>query len=262
MSGPRNSKTEKDGARTYTWKGEKFPSVTTIISAGVPKPALVNWAAKTVAEYTVNEWDSIDAVLHPNGKVTAESKAATIDLLKGAHRRYTSHRANVGTLAHDIAECRALGTPLPVLTDDSAPYVPVIDRFIQEWRPEFIASEMTVYSRTHGFAGTLDFIADLPELGFVLGDYKTGKGIYEETALQLAAYRYADFVGMPDGTEVPIPAVDACVAVNLHTDGYQLFPLDVTPSRFRDFLYAKEVARFKSEKGVVLDPLTPPEVTP
>ena len=45
-----------------------------------------------------------------------------------------------------------------------------------------------------GYAGTIDAIAikpDRPEDGIYLIDYKTGKKIYPETALQLTAYRKA-----------------------------------------------------------------------
>ena len=49
---PRNA-TESGSKRLYAWRGEKFWSVTTIISGGLPKPALLPWGIKAVAEAAV-----------------------------------------------------------------------------------------------------------------------------------------------------------------------------------------------------------------
>ena len=52
---------------------------------------------------------------------------------------------------------------------------------------------MKVYSRTFGFAGTLDAICTIAGRRGLL-DIKTGRsGVYPEVALQLAAYAHADF---------------------------------------------------------------------
>ena len=265
MTGPRNSTTTTSGARTYKWKGEEFPSVTTVLSAGVPKPALTTWAANSVAEYVADEFDSVAAVLRPNGKQTATSRSAAYTLMKGAPWRHRDHRAAVGTLVHTIAESRALGTPLPKMEAEHEVYVPVVDAFLEAWQPDFVASEMTVYNRQYRYAGTLDFIAKLPGVGMVLGDYKTSKpgrqghGIYPETVLQLAAYRNAEFAGLPDGTEEPMPAVDACIAVNLRPTGFVVVPLECGEDQFLSFLDAMGVAAWaKDGKRYVGDPLNPP----
>src|SRR5262249_46349622 len=44
---------------TYYIDGGKVDGVTTILSTGPPKPALVRWAANTAAELAVNEWDEL-----------------------------------------------------------------------------------------------------------------------------------------------------------------------------------------------------------
>ena len=43
--------------RFYEWKGGRYFSVTTILGGGVPKPALINWAKKFVADYTLDNWE-------------------------------------------------------------------------------------------------------------------------------------------------------------------------------------------------------------
>ena len=105
MSGPRNATTTNRG-RTYLWRDETFDSVTTILSGGIPKPALTNWAAKSVAEYvaaavplaqnqTIEAAQLVvvkgDIAALPNGVVTdiaqAVGRTATMSLPSGAPLR-------------------------------------------------------------------------------------------------------------------------------------------------------------------------------
>src|SRR5262249_28914527 len=91
----------------------------------------------------------------------------------------------------------------------------------------------------------------------LLLDTKTGKGVYPEVALQLAAYRYAEFIGLPDGSEAKMPTVDGCAVVHLpEAGGYQLLEVRADPEGFTGFLYVRECFRFQEEmsKTVVLGP--------
>jgi predicted RecB family nuclease len=67
----------------------------------------------------------------------------------------------------------------------------------QDWQASVklrpLAIEQVVWSTTHRFAGTLDFLAEITLPGhaapvYVVGDIKTGKAIYDEARLQVAAY--------------------------------------------------------------------------
>src|SRR6266568_649913 len=94
MAEPRNASSE-NGSRWYVWPntGERFPSVTTILSV-IDKPALKRWAAKMTAEYAVSNlhiWDQLD-------------DAAAVDLLKGAPFRYTEKRSDLGTAVHEAVD--------------------------------------------------------------------------------------------------------------------------------------------------------------
>lgn len=73
-------------------------------------------------------------------------------------------------------------------------------QFFEDCKPEIIENEKIIFSKKHGFAGTLDFVGriTLPATKnrkakkmLVLLDYKTGKGIYPEYELQVAAYLMA-----------------------------------------------------------------------
>jgi predicted RecB family nuclease len=67
----------------------------------------------------------------------------------------------------------------------------------QDWQASVklrpLAIEQVVWSTTYRFAGTLDFLAEITLPGqagpvYVVGDIKTGKAIYDEARLQVAAY--------------------------------------------------------------------------
>jgi hypothetical protein len=83
--------------------------------------------------------------------------------------------------------------------------------------------------------------------GVVLTDYKAGKsGIFGETALQLAGYRYAQvYIDPTTGAEVPMPEIDHCLGVWLQGDGvHETRRLIAGPEEFRVFRYAYELAKF------------------
>lgn len=259
MSNPRNATTTAKG-RVYRWRDETFTSVTTIIGGGVPKPALVNWAAKRVAEIAVDRrrvWEAMD---RPDEMV---------DWLKRAPYREKEGAAVQGSAIHDWAEKRVLGVPVTIedLPEEQRPYALSFLSFVHEMEPTWEMSEASVYNREHGYAGTLDALLRLPAVtvekilaaggpdlsGLALVDYKTNKsGIFPETALQLAAYRHAEFVGLPDGSEIPMPHVDWCGALWITDRGYQLIPVNAGRLAFEYFLSARMVRDFCEDVGKVL----------
>ena len=61
MSGPKAADTKTDGSRTYIYPptGEKFPSVTTILSGTDGKRYLIDWSAKLAAERAVDNLERL-----------------------------------------------------------------------------------------------------------------------------------------------------------------------------------------------------------
>ena len=284
MSGPRGSRQTSRG-RLYEWRAagspldappESFWSVTTIIKAGLPSPALTAWGMKAVAEFAVANYRQLSAMVgssyrferpRKDGPITGilddpDAVQSAIDWLKGAPYRERDRKANIGSALHALAEAHVLGKPTPEPDPSIAGHAASFLRFLDEWSPEFEMTEATVYSRSESYAGTLDAIAVIPGLGRVLLDYKTsGSGVYPETALQLAMYRHAEFVGLPDGTEAPMPQVDGCVVVWVRADGYDVLPVIADDQVFRCALYVREVMRWSEElsKGVIGQSLPVPD---
>lgn len=235
--------------------GNRVPGVTTIIGDGVPKPALINWAGNATADYAVDHWDELTAMM-PSARGNTLRKARYFD-------RDTA--ANRGTAVHNIAERLVHGNEVDV-PDELAGHVGSYVRFLDEWDVRPILVERTVVSHRHGYAGTLDLLAELVDHSDIdappqvwLLDIKTNRfGIFGETALQLAGYRYADVWMDQDDIEHPMPVVQRTGAIHVRADDYDLVPVEAGPEQHRDLLYAQQVGRFLAQaNSLVGEPLKP-----
>lgn len=203
--------------------GKRIPGVTTILNEGLPKPALINWAANATAEAAVNRWDEL----------TDMGPADRLKILKAARYEDRDQAAKRGTEVHDLAEKLMLGQEVTV-PDELRGHVEAYVRFLDDWQPEPVLTEVTVVNYTHGYAGTLDMIFNRGD-GNILADIKTTRsGIYGETALQLAAYRYAEVYLTADG-EHDLPDIDDTWAIWVRGDGYSVIPVNTSPAVFDDF---------------------------
>lgn len=173
-----------------------------------------------------------------------------IQFLRNAPYAETGRKADIGTAVHAEVEAYVLGKPRPEPPLMVARYIAQFRAFLEVIQPRIVLAEANVYNRTEAYAGRLDLLAyigeGLPGLEagaeplYVL-DVKTGKGIYPETAYQLSAYARAEFVGMPDGTEVTMPRVDGAAALHLSEDDWELVPVRIDEDVFRDFRFIREV---------------------
>lgn len=227
--------------------GARVPGVTTIIGDGVPKPALINWAANATAEAAIDRWDAL-AELGP---------AKRLKELQGARYAEKDAAARRGTEVHAAAELLLAGKDVKV-PEEIAGHVEAYARFLDEFQVEPIHVEFSTVSYRWGYAGTADLCARLvlPDKGPVtlLMDLKTTRsGIYGETALQLAAYRYAD-VWVVDGEEIEPVAVDYCAAIHVRGDGYDLVPVEAGEQEHKDFLYAMRVGQFVARSRDLVGP--------
>jgi hypothetical protein len=224
---------DRGRGHTYLLDGERADGVTWITDNGIAKRALIDWAAKTTAGYAVDHWDELAEVGVAERLRTLE-KSRFESLNKAARR---------GTDVHDMAHRLAAGEEVTV-PDELRDLVDNYLRFAEEWEVRDVLAEAVVGNRKHRYMGTLDLIARLADGRLWLLDFKTsGSGIYPESALQLSAYRHAEFY-LDDDSEQPLPVVDEAACVWLRSDGYDLIPVDTSPETFRIFLYAQQTARF------------------
>ena len=239
----------RGSGHSYTIDGERADGVTTILSEGYPKPALINWAANATAGYAVDHWDELAAV-------TTSERLRTLERARFADRDGAAVR---GTTIHDLAYKLQAGKEIDV-PEPLLGHVDAYLRFTDEWQPQELIVETVIAHRTLRYCGTLDLVAGLNDGQVWLLDYKTsGKGVYVDTALQLAAYRNAEIFVDHLGAEQPMPKVDACGVVWLRADGYDLVPLDAGPAAWLAFMAARQVAQYRRNASVG-EALEPPKV--
>lgn len=220
---------------SYWIDGAKVPGVTTLISGGLPKPALVNWAARQAAELAVNEWDTL-AELPPATRLARLAKAHEASRNKAAVR---------GTRIHALADALSRGEKVAV-PDELAGHVESCVSFLDTFGVRTLMTEFPVLSRRWSYGGTGDLAAVLEALGdetWML-DYKTSaSGAYGDTAFQLTAYGHGEFTIDAAGAEAPLPHFDRYGVVWLRGDGFDLYPYEAGDEVFREFLYIAQVAR-------------------
>lgn len=240
MTSPRNATTTKSG-RTYSWGEETFTSVTTLLSA-LSKPALPNWAAKTVAEYAIEHLPEITALAaaDPDGAIRA---------LKGSPWQKRDDAGDLGTAVHSQIEARILGQTPPAPPPLVAARLEHYEAFERDYAPTYEASEATVYSRAHSYAGTLDAIATVGGERFIIDVKTTKSGVYPDHALQLAAYAHAEFIGAPDGSEVPLPKLDGGAILWLSPTGYRFVRVRIDERVFAYFLAIAAAWEFQNTVG-------------
>lgn len=243
-------------------------SVTTLIEHGIPKPGLKHWAAIEVARCAI---DSIPLLSRVRGEA---ARNETYEWLRRAADRKLDEAAEFGGAIHDHVEARILGTPTPDPTDEQRPFIEAFDRFLDDHQPVFHATEMVVANPDDRWAGRLDAVGQLPRYGddMLVIDWKTGRKVYDETALQLAGYRRATCGWIKDGTPVEPIATTGGVVVHIRPDvhektgGYRLYRTDTSDEVYASFLAARDVAigwtRRKKKRAVTVLDLPPLAATP
>lgn len=225
-----------DTAKGHHYKdanGHRIPGVTTILGDGVPKPALINWAANATAEWAVDHFDDL----------TEMSPAQRLKTLQGARYGVSDKAKKRGTEVHGFGERLVKGEKVTGIPDELRGHVEAYAQFLDRFEVDPILVEVSIVNYRIGYAGTLDLICQLTdETGqrrTLLLDLKTNeKGIFGETALQLAAYRYSEFYLDPDGKEHPMLEVDGCGAIHITSDDAQLIPTFSGPDQFKSFRIA------------------------
>lgn len=122
-------------------------------------------------------------------------------------------------------------------------YFAAFEKFVQMVKPTWLETEVQVYSREHRYAGTLDFLAQTPDFGMVIGDWKTSKRPYQSMARQLSAYKHAEFfIRENDGEELKLPHVDTLLVVLLGVNGRpSVYQILNDEKHFTDFTYLRSL---------------------
>jgi hypothetical protein len=164
----------------------------------INKPALVNWAATTERNLVMQ----VAADLYQDAPAQKMTRAAWINTMETrlgkqkAGERELAKAGQIGTQVHGLIEyslkvklCQKAEPP-PLISDKAAWAFACYEKWAKQVNLTPIYIEQTVYSVTHGYAGTMDLYAEIDGKATVV-DFKTGKAVYPEAHLQNAAYRFA-----------------------------------------------------------------------
>jgi hypothetical protein len=245
--------------RVYVWPptpdGIEYPSVTTILKA-IPKEALMYWAAKSVAESAVESYELL-------GKLIEKDPADAVKWLKGTPWGQRDKAALDGTTLHDLCEAWITGdtqTSDHILRKMDSPSVKAkarqLEHCLDTLDVHWVQTEVVVLNREVGYAGTVDLVGiiqdealcarfgTVPALS-VTFDIKTGKGVYPETALQLAAYRYApERLDHVDGTLTTNTLTDKAAVIHITDESWAVIPVVSDPKTYTMFKELCEVAKY------------------
>lgn len=239
--------TRRDTAsgRYYEVNGQLLPSVTHILSAGVNKPALIPWAARlereTVTEAAAALYEDLvkSRQAYPRSWYLTELHAR-LGQVK-AHQRALEQGGDLGSEIHKIVEWTirtAIGAeagPRPVVQPAALLGLAAFESWAASVRLKPLLTERTVFSLTHGYAGTMDLLARVEGVVTVC-ELKSSKAVYPENFLQACAYR----VAMEEMGYAP----QASLIIRLPktaTDAFEVRPVPPAAELFPVFLAAKQM---------------------
>jgi hypothetical protein len=243
---------------SYTLDGEpRIKGVTTMMKGlgGPPE----SYFTKYTAGYAVDNWDRL-AALPPSQR---------LEEIAGATKARFNAAAVRGTEVHKLAERLSHGKEVRV-PDHIRGYVESAVQFLDDYDVKADYTEVALFSRRNKHAGSADAFgsAQKPDeltRTRVLWDWKTtAKEPWGSVAFQFSGYRYSDFMlsgdGGKDSVELAVPEVDECWAVWLGPDGYEVFPMHVTPEVYRELLYIDQTRMANDQcREYRGDPLPKPE---
>lgn len=198
MTSPRLATSTAHGRMYARVEGGELevPSITTVI--GQQATDLGGWHGYMAAKAALEDQRAYRA------SSSSGLKFAIIRDAAAASERYRDAAAARGDRVHNYAEnvaLRAMGEPHQVeemrellLSHGEQAYADRFDEWWEQWKPKPLATEVTIWNSTVGYAGTLDLVAEIAGHTCVI-DYKTKgtdrhgrvKPLDEKVVMQLVA---------------------------------------------------------------------------
>lgn len=248
----------------YRLDGKRVPGVTTLIGNGIPKPALMGWYARQVAEYV--EANPLEIERLRSSPMPEEDNPRGLSALVLALTKVpTSTRDTAalrGTEIHDLGQRYLEGEEIEIPLGHEQEVEGLV-KFIEDWELEPLIVEHSLANRSERYAGRVDFIGTSPYLNGgepVLIDWKTSNGVYGDTAMQAAAYALADFHVTDDdpATELEIPHITQTFVAHIRPGLTELHPLALERAemerQFEIFRAAASIYRTTNERKKWLRP--------
>ena len=247
-----------DDGKGYTVHGDKrvpdiaLPRVTGILNV-VEKYGLRKWAMNTALGYVKDNLTEAMQVLPFD-----EALALTLEGAAQAPEQTRDDAADFGTEAHALLQA-LFDEPNTVVPDPFRTVVHSWMKWLEDSNLRVAATEQSLYyyddspsGKPIAFAGTADVIAIDQEGIPVICDYKTGKHIYSEYALQMGAYSMAlGYCGVGSFLTAEQIAKTRAVVIRLpKEEGQEIEVREVDNVEFQEdsFLYACRLKEWQSSR--------------
>lgn len=149
--------------------------------------------------------------------------------------------ASRGTTVHSIVEAYKHGQDIQTIPEAYRGYQQAFKSFLAQFNASVVTNETTVINHKEKYAGTLDLILDVDGKKLIV-DIKTGKQLYPEHKIQLAAYREA----LNDQSIVGV------AGLLLKEDGGYNFEETInTDQEYKTFLAAKQIYEYLHKEDLV-----------
>jgi len=203
----------------YTYQGQTYPGVTSILKVIDKSDALMSWAARNTAEAAVGLHNTADGPGNAFEMLLAHvGEEGTIKALTSRSSWKRDEAAQLGTEVHNLADMVVNAQPTPAMPEAVRTRVLA---YADWWKASgwtLRSSEAMVAHPGAGYGGTLDILARDRDGKTVLADIKTGRGVYREAVLQLTAYGLAPLI-QTKGVVYAMPKIDRYAILHVTTDG-------------------------------------------
>lgn len=229
----------------YIYQGVTYPGVTSVLKVLDKSGALMTWAARETAEAAVSLAESrqiFDMMMATTGRD---------GIIKAVTARANWKRdeaAQLGTSIHSWADRYVNMGELPAVSETAAEYTRHYAEWWQRSGWKLRISEAAIVAPADegaahtGWGGTLDLLCYDEAGRTVLADIKTGKGVYRETILQLAAYGMGRFISPLGSQDVyEMPRVDRYVVIHVTREGVRPVELAVGPNEWSAWISALDL---------------------
>jgi hypothetical protein len=225
----------RDEKHRYRWMdGHWCPGVTGIIKSLDKSGPLVGWAKRETAACAIRNLPLLTQM------VTDGGPTAAVEWLKRTPDYQRDTSADLGSRIHLLAEAIGRGHEVEP-SEDEVPYLDAYRAWMAAAKPDFVNVEFMVYSEQYQYGGTADAVVRLAGDLWLI-DYKTSKGVYSETALQLVAYARADWAGRAnDPVKYAIPKVTRYGVLHIRPEGAELVEFDIGPDEWQAFRALREL---------------------
>lgn len=173
--------------------------------------------------------------------------------LRGRHDAIFRAAGTRGTMVHQVIEDAIRGVE-PSEEAKTDPMVRGALKCVAEvgFEPQYM--EESVYCDRHLVAGSFDFrgrMRSLLSAGDSLADFKSGTGVYDDYAIQLAGYGLvADYLLDADGKEQEWKPPHSYFLIHIKPDDYGVHRVDVGEDERRAFLACLEIRRWQQRSPI------------